>query len=177
MALRFPGFREGRVANKSSQPQPWHIDGLQGLKAGKGLFDFDVLVGVLLSDIDTEMSGELCYFRGSHFVLTEFLRDGGLEKLRSGGGLRKWVDAEQAFPLGVARCLGKAGDVFLAHRCTAHFISPNSSPNIRYAVYFRVKGPHPMGESELDVREFMLHPFHHWPSMRGLVDLHEDDGN
>ena len=38
-------------------------------------------------------------------------------------------------------CIGKAGDVFLANYMTAHFIAPNTSPYIRYAVYFRITGP------------------------------------
>ncbi len=41
----------------------------------------------------------------------------------------------------VHHCIGKAGDVFLANYTTAHFVNANVSPKIRYAVYFRVKGP------------------------------------
>ena len=38
-------------------------------------------------------------------------------------------------------CTGNAGDVFLANYMTAHFIAPNTSADIRYAVYFRLSAP------------------------------------
>ena len=41
--------------------------------------------------------------------------------------------------LHVHRCTGRAGDVFLANYMTAHLIAPNTSPNTRYAMYFRIK--------------------------------------
>ena len=65
MALRFPGFREERAPGGDEDGRrSWHIDGVGGLRQGKGLFGFDVLVGVLLSDLETEFSGELGYYRG-----------------------------------------------------------------------------------------------------------------
>ena len=39
-------------------------------------------------------------------------------------------------------CVGHVGDVFIANYLTAHLIAPNASPEIRYAVYFRLKGEH-----------------------------------
>ena len=65
VALRFPGFREERAPGGGDERQSWHIDGLGGVRNGKGIFGFDLLVGVLLSDLETEFSGELCYYRGT----------------------------------------------------------------------------------------------------------------
>jgi hypothetical protein len=42
----------------------WHIDGLH-LKSKGEINSFDILVGVLLSDVEEAMSGELGYFPGS----------------------------------------------------------------------------------------------------------------
>ena len=47
---------------------------------------------------------------------------------------------------------------------TAHFIAPNSSPHIRYAVYFRVHGPEFDGRGG-SAPESMLSPWCHWPVM------------
>ena len=44
----------------------------------------------------------------------------------------------QIFKQKPCHCTGKKGDVFLANYLTAHFVAPNTSPFIRYAVYFRV---------------------------------------
>ena len=48
------------------------------------------------------------------------------------------VKTLQLFKKNPVNCVGRKGDVFLANYMTAHFIAPNTSPNIRYAVYFRV---------------------------------------
>ena len=60
----------------------------------------------------------------------------------------------------VYHCLGKAGDIFLANYNTAHFVNANISPNIRYAVYFRVKGP--AFGSDIHCANAMLDPLANW---------------
>ena len=55
---------------------------------------------------------------------------------------------------------------------TAHFVAPNSSENIRYALYFRVKGPDfksPSDGTHLNhVAKSMLDPWAHWPVMKEI---------
>ena len=153
LALRFPGdFTPNQSAKASEQvfrntAQYWHIDGcpndfIPGITDHYGkIHNFDCLVGVLLSDVDAPLSGELCTFPGSHHELAEYFSKGdNLERVYQFGN--------QALPTGKAtwkifkrkpcHCTGKKGDVFLANYLTAHFVAPNASPSIRYAVYFRV---------------------------------------
>ncbi len=60
-------------------------------------------------------------------------------------------------------CIGKAGDAFICNYMTAHFVAPNTSPHIRYACYFRIRGP----KFEIDpkAKDAML-----WPN----IHLHLD---
>ncbi len=72
-------------------------------------------------------------------------------------------------------CLGHAGDAFLANYMTAHFVAPNTSPAIRYAVYFRVKGPgFPRGVHHNPVP--MLLPLEHWRLGAREVSFHAGPG-
>lgn len=59
------------------------------------------------------------------------------------------------------RCIGKAGDVFMANYMNAHFIAPNTRGDIRYAVYFRVKGPAWVVQKH-NYHESMLDPWRNW---------------
>lgn len=127
----------------------WHIDGcpnefIPGVTDHYGhINNFDCLVGVLLSDINKPLSGELCCWPGSHYKLAEYFTKNNGENLEN-----VYTHGNQALPTGKktfelfkkdpVHCIGKKGDVFLANYMTAHFIAPNTSPNIRYAVYFRV---------------------------------------
>ena len=40
--------------------------------------------------------------------------------------------------LPIVHCTGKKGDVFFLNHMSAHFVMPNTSPDIRQAVYFRL---------------------------------------
>ena len=140
-AAHFEGIRKG-----------WHIDGcpsdfLPGVTDHFGtIHNFNVLIGVLLSDTfdKGKMAGELVCYPGSHLALSKYFERNRdvLEKLRVEGGEhlpRAQTDA--LFDRPVVHCTGKAGDVFLINYMTAHLIAPNTSADIRYAVYFRVSGP------------------------------------
>lgn len=153
LALRFPGDFTPNNSAKANDialrnvASHWHIDGcpndfIKGVTDHYGtVHNFDVLVGVLLSDVDAKLGGELCCFPGSHMELaTFFAKEDNLEKVYQFGnqalptGPRTW----DVFKQKPVHCTGKAGDVFLANYMTAHFVAPNTSPHIRYAVYFRV---------------------------------------
>jgi hypothetical protein len=157
IALRFPGdLCQGETADSSDEHfesirKYWHIDGcasdfLPGVTDHHGeIHNFTALVGVLLADIVEPMSGELCCYPNSPAALAEFFKvPGQIEKVR--------VEGDKALPTGdrtdktfagraPVHCLGKAGDAFIVNYLTAHFIAPNTSPYIRYAVYFRVSAP------------------------------------
>jgi len=139
-ASHFEGLRKG-----------WHIDGtpnnfLPGLTDHFGtIVNFDVLVGCLLSDVPEPMAGELCVYPGSHHALASYFANhvDELVNLRSVGSahLPTGQQTDALFKRRVVHCTGKAGDVFLANYMTAHLIAPNTSADIRYAVYFRLTGP------------------------------------
>lgn len=55
---------------------------------------------------------------------------------------------------------GKAGDVILVNYSCAHLINANASENIRYAVYFRVRGP--SFEGKVENFESFVDPLMNW---------------
>ena len=70
-------------------------------------------------------------------------------KNKSGRGFRD---------LPVVHGTGRAGDVFFLNHMTAHFVAPNTSPDIREAVYFRLSSDDfRQGDSEP-----MLNPLRDW---------------
>jgi len=175
IALRFPGDMCEDKSSCTSSPsnfnelrKHWHIDGcanpfIKGVTDHYGeIHNFDVLVGVLLSDIKSKNSGELCCYTGSHHELARYL--GSEERIkdlkkRGNVALPTGEKTDEILKGKIWHGLGKAGDVFLANYMTAHFIAPNTSPDIRYAVYFRIKGPNfgtPSKESS------MLKPLKNW---------------
>jgi hypothetical protein len=134
LATRFPDFEA------VSFPMP-HLDGIpnrtNGLPGGE-LFPFSVLVGVFLSDATETQCGNVVVFPGGHRVVRDYGRahpDG-------------WFDAEGFGPppMGIPTLAladpieiqARAGDVVLAHYLWPHSVSSNHSPNIRYAVYYRL---------------------------------------
>ena len=175
IALRFPGdMCEDKTsctsspANFNNLRKYWHIDGcanpfIPGVTDHYGeIHNFDVLVGVLLSDIHEKNSGELCCYTGSHHELAKYFgsKDRIKELKKKGNVALPTKESTDKILKGkVWHGVGKAGDVFLANYMTAHFIAPNTSPNIRYAVYFRIKGPNfgtPSNEAS------MLRPLKNW---------------
>eukprot|EP00946_MAST-07B_sp_MAST-7B-sp1_P001009 g1009.t1 len=155
LALRFPGdLCPGNSARASQAVFDntsffWHIDGcpndfIPGITDHYGTVkNFDCLVGVLLSDTDAPLSGELCCWPGSHDRLAGWVAEGdhmqqlythGMKALPNGAAKTKSIFKG----IRPVNCNGKKGDVFIANYMTAHFIAPNQSPHIRYAVYFRV---------------------------------------
>eukprot|EP00940_MAST-03C_sp_MAST-3C-sp2_P000967 g967.t1 len=173
IALRFPGdmCEKGTcVAGRDhfeGVRKYWHIDGLasgfiKGVTDHFGhIHNFDALVGVLLSDVPAEMSGELCVYPGSHHELAAFFQREGTDRIAKKGNeaLPTGDKTDSVLRRRPVHCLGKKGDVFIANYMTAHFIAPNASPNIRYAIYFRVKGPsfgHPTNVAS------MVQPLKNW---------------
>jgi hypothetical protein len=126
IALAFPSDR--------ADPLYPHIDGLHTPTNGvpKGTVStFTLLAGVLLSDQTAPEAGNLVVWPGSHRLYEDHFR-------RHGG--RSLLDGLPAVPLPRPEpVLGRAGDLVLCHYQLAHTGGPNTSPRIRYSVYFRVK--------------------------------------
>ena len=154
LALRFPGDMCDPGTCDCSRERfdgvrrEWHIDGLPnnfvpGVTDHWGTIkNFDALVGVLLSDVEEPMSGELCVYPGSHTALTAHFRERGLDDVRARGNeaLPKGAGSDGVVGTAPTHCLGKAGDAFIANYMLAHFVAPNTAAEIRTAVYFRVHG-------------------------------------
>jgi hypothetical protein len=183
---RHTGSCECDAAAFANLRRHWHIDGLPsdfipGTTDHYGtIHNFDMLCGVLLSDVHERMSGELCVYPGSHAQLAKHFSEVGLQGIQTRGNAALptgahtdalFAGASGGAPPAVHHCIGKAGDVFLANYMTAHFVAPNCSADIRYAVYFRVHGP-AFGGGAAHQSASMLNPWVHW---FGLNDISPDD--
>lgn len=133
IALRFPlplGFptEKARLG--------WHLDGVpfpnNGVAPGT-LGSFTMLIGVLLSDLPHENSGNFTVWPGSHRVLETHFQHYETEE-----ATEKLYESDMGAPRQIT---GKAGDVVLCHYQIAHGVAPNWSPHVRYAIFFRVKHP------------------------------------
>ena len=179
LALRFPGDMTPNASAKANDKvlqnvaSHWHIDGcpndfIPGITDHYGtVHNFDCLVGVLLSDVNEKLGGELCCFPGSHMELAEyFTKKDHLSNVYQYGNqaLPTGKETWKIFKKKPVHCTGKAGDVFLANYMTAHFVAPNTSPHIRYAVYFRVS-KHGVSRKGADGKHnpaSMLAPWCYW---------------
>jgi hypothetical protein len=126
IALRFP-------TTGNASPAVPHIDGISapgnGVPPGM-LFHFTALAAVFLSDVTDPNRGNFTVWPGSHHRVAEHFRAHGPQSMVAG------------FPeldLGQAHAIQAApGDALLAHYALAHGIAPNTGPDVRYAVFFRL---------------------------------------
>lgn len=127
IALRFPGLQDppGRPGG--------HLDGMYTPTNGvpKGTIqNFTMLVGVYLSSVRQDNAGNLTVWPGTHHLFEKYFREHGAESLLE--GMPK-VDMPEPTQIMV-----EPGDVVFAHYELAHGTAPNISPNVRYAIYFRI---------------------------------------
>jgi hypothetical protein len=127
VALAFP------TDEKPRSPVP-HLDGMytptNGVPRGSVL-SFTALLGVMLSDLPAAGAGNLVVWPGSHRIYERYFREQGPQSLLQ--GMPK-VALPEPEPI-----LGAAGDAVLSHYQLGHAGGPNTSPHVRYAVYFRLK--------------------------------------
>lgn len=131
--------RSGQIALSFPQTEPPeapypHLDGLHtptnGVPAGE-VRTFTLLVGVILSDVTGPGAGNLTVWPGSHRRYESYFRENGPKSLLGGMPPIALPD-----PVEVT---GSVGDVILCHYQLAHAVGANTSPHVRYAVYFRLK--------------------------------------
>ena len=129
IALRFP-------EDQARALQP-HVDGtFHRHTGGRGyIHHFTALAGVFLSEAGPG-DGTLYVWPGSHLALAAHFARNGADRIIRFGELPE-IDFGPPVPLHV-----RPGDAFIAHNLLVHSISSNIGPNIRYAVFFRVKHPH-----------------------------------
>ena len=134
---------------KNKKPNPI----LKSKVGNEGIENFTMLVGVYLSDCKDNLSGNLCVYPGSHKLLQDAIVEaGGPEKLfhrditvENGGDPQ--TESLKHLKVKVASKLQQpiqlkvnAGDIVISHYQLAHCVAPNTSPQIRYAIYFRLHG-------------------------------------
>ena len=123
----------------------WHMDGKGLVMTRDGsihdLPEFQLLVGLYLSDMSLPQRGQLRVAPSGHLTMQEFFRRaaGELAALdasrASGVELFKRLESENHFFLQSLNAC--PGDVVFAHSMLPHAISSNTGP-IRHAIYFRV---------------------------------------
>ncbi len=138
IALRFPNSR-------SEPPETqWHVDGMKKMHAA-GHDDFQLLVGVALSDQPDDNCGNLAVWRGKHAEVHAAVQR-AKAKARAAGVVGEgeakavWMGERPDLGSNGEQLKLRPGDVVLAHQKIPHRISPNHSPHIRYQVYFRLSG-------------------------------------
>ena len=170
--LRFPGDLCPSEHSPMTTPEHfvrvrhnWHIDGFASNVSKDAEFfgeihNFNALIGVVLKDIEKPMSGELGIYPGSHVALSKwFKRQSNLESVRDFGVTRfPHNETDKMFHEGVVHATADAGDVFLLNHMTAHFVCPNVSPEIRYAVYFRLSN----ADFNVGNLKAIHNPWHNW---------------
>jgi len=127
IALRFPQMTDPPIV-----PGP-HLDGMHtpmnGVPKGQ-ILNFTMLLGIMLNDVSQPYSGNLTLWPGSHYLYEDYFRKHGWETLI--GGMPP-VDLPEPVQI-----MGNAGDIVLCHYQLGHTAAINVSPNIRYAIYFRL---------------------------------------
>jgi hypothetical protein len=156
IALRFPGY-----ADPPKSPGP-HIDGIPNKERTNGvpegtILSFTALASVLLSDLPNPNSGNTAFWPGSHRAHSEWIRKRGFRALLDGA-----PQVEYAPPVQV---IGKAGDLVLTHYLLGHTVSPNVSPHVRYACFFRLE----VEGLEIHREASVVDLWRDWDGMRELV--------
>jgi ectoine hydroxylase-related dioxygenase (phytanoyl-CoA dioxygenase family) len=113
-------------------------------------------VGVYLNDILEENSGNFTVYPGTHMLHADWFKSNPPEALLNEQGYMKAMPTIQR-PPGV-QIKAKAGDVIIAHYLLAHSIASNVSPNIRYALYFRITSTKQAENTQLRLQQ----PFLDW---------------
>jgi hypothetical protein len=126
IALRFPSMQPAR------SPHP-HLDGVHtpgnGVPAGQ-ISNFTALVGIFLSDIPHEFMGNFSAWPGTHRLFENYFREHSPQSL-----LEKFPEVELPKEQQIT---ARAGDAVICHYQLAHGITGNTSPFIRYAIFFRL---------------------------------------
>jgi ectoine hydroxylase-related dioxygenase (phytanoyl-CoA dioxygenase family) len=119
--------------------------------------NFTALVGVILSEVTGPDTGNLVVWPGTHHIYEQYFRERGPQALLEG-----MPNVELPAPRHIT---GKPGDAVLCHYQLGHGIAGNGSPNIRYAIYFRLKHV----DHDAIERECMTDIWREWSGMRDVL--------
>ncbi|MDA1190411.1 MAG: hypothetical protein O3A46_01865 [Candidatus Poribacteria bacterium] len=158
IGLRFPG----PVYADAREPRG-HLDGLgsglNGMEKGVYSRGFTGLAVCYLNDVPKPYSGNFTVWPKSHRAFQDYFIEHGHEVLANG---MPQID----LPEPPVMITGKPGDVVIAHHQIVHCAAPNSSPNIRYGVIFRIRHKD-CGEVGLDAYKDI---WREWPGIRAVME-------
>lgn len=152
IALRFPNRPHG---GQRCGPVP-HLDGMHAPHNGMppGSFGtFTALAGIFLSDLPAEFCGNFAVWPGTHRSTEAYFQEHGPEKFLEG-----LPPIELPSPVQIT---ARAGDAVFCHYQLAHSVALNFSPNIRYAIFFRLKHK----DHDNHRREVLADIWRDWPAM------------
>src|ERR687885_2279139 len=153
IALRFPTLEPLRPAHP-------HLDGMytptNGVPQGT-IRNFTALVGVYLSQTTGPDMGILVLWPGTHRLYEQYFRERGPQALLEGMPAIELPAPQQLTT--------EPGDAVLCHYQLGHGIGGNSSPHIRYAIYFRLSHV----DHENNHWECMTDIWREWEGMREVV--------
>ena len=120
-----------------------------------------MLLGVALSEVNTEWAGNLALWPGTHVLYEQYFREHGFEILRRGGqdGMPPIEEPE------AEQQMASPGDVFLVHYQVKHGSVTNVSPYPRFAIYFRLSHV----DHELQRFEALQDVWLQWEGIQPLV--------
>jgi hypothetical protein len=126
-----------RIPNQLfSIPQPeksMHIDGVACPHLGLGeLRTFTLLIGVLLSEVNSNDAGALRYIPGGHIDMAKwFCSERQLEITKQ---VPSYLETKPEVSF-----VGKPGDVVVMHHLVPHAVGLNNTSSPRIMLYFRIK--------------------------------------
>lgn len=154
IALRFPTMQD------PPPPARPHLDGMHsptnGVPEGT-IQNFTALLGVLLSDLPQTHAGNFTVWPGTHHLYELYFREHTPQSLLDG-----MPPVSLPEPVQIT---GRAGDVVLCHYQIAHGVTPNVSPHVRYAVFFRLTHV----DHESQKWESMTDIWREWEGMQGFL--------
>jgi hypothetical protein len=153
IALRFPTLEPLRPAHP-------HLDGMytptNGVPQGT-IRNFTALIGVYLSQASGPDMGNLWVWPGTHRLYEQYFRERGPQALLEGMPPVELPEPQQL--------IAGPGDAVLCHYQLGHGIGGNSSPHIRYAIYFRLSHI----EHDANHWECMTDIWREWEGMRDVL--------
>ncbi len=154
LAIRFP-----KLDDKVKQPGG-HIDGTpsptNGVPPGT-IYSFTLLVGVALSDVQRDWAGNFSVWPGSHHLLEKWFQEHDLQEMVDGAPKLDYGEPVQLH--------WRAGDVVFVHHKTLHAATLNNSPDIRYALFYRLHHVNHEEHREAAARDIWME----FPGLAGLT--------
>ena len=153
VAMTYPPYTDDR-----GMP---HIDGGMTRKADDPPRTFTMLAGFFLTDQNTQDTGNLFVWPGTHRQHAQYFREHGPDAFTSYPDItlppREQITA-------------KAGDLLLKHYMVGHNVGNNTSNTVRRTVYFRLR----RRGHEATWRDVLQDPWHDFTPLRPLISTIEN---